>query len=63
MLLSGVQQHDDEDEQHHDGAGVDDELRGGDEFAAELQIEQRRARPSRRPATVRSKSDASAARR
>ncbi len=36
-----VQQHDDEDKQHHDGAGVDDHLRRGDEFAAEQQVQHR----------------------
>ena len=38
FLLAGIQQHDDEDEQHHDGAGVNDHLHGGDELRAQQQI-------------------------
>ena len=34
-----VQQHDDEDKQHHDGAGVNDHLGRGDEFSAQLQVQ------------------------
>src|SRR5262249_6897918 len=39
VLRSGVEQHDDEDEEHHDGARVDDHLRGRDELTAQQQIE------------------------
>ncbi len=38
LFLAGIQQHDDEDEQHHDGAGVDDDLHRGDELGAQQQI-------------------------
>jgi len=39
LLFAGIQQHDDEGEQHHDGARVDDDLRGGEELGSEQQIE------------------------
>src|SRR4051794_35423482 len=35
FFFAGIEQHDGEDEQHHDGAGVDDDLHGGDELRAE----------------------------
>ena len=35
---SGVEKHDDEDEQHHDGPGIDDDLHGGDELSAQQQV-------------------------
>ena len=38
---AGVQQHDDEDEQHHDRAGINDHLRGRDELRAQQQIQHR----------------------
>src|SRR5580698_1144134 len=38
-LLAGVEQHDYEDKEHHDGASVDDQLGGGNEFSAEQKIE------------------------
>ena len=40
-LRARVQQHDDEDEQHHDGARIDDHLRGGDELGAQQQVQHR----------------------
>ena len=40
-LRAGVQQHDDEDEQHHDGARVDDHLRRRDELRAQQQVQHR----------------------
>src|SRR5208282_412076 len=40
FFFAGVEQHDDEDEQHHDGAGVDDDLDDGDEFGAEQQVDE-----------------------
>src|SRR5262252_8243918 len=40
FLSAGVQQHDDEHEQHHDGPGVDDHLDGGDELRAQQQVDQ-----------------------
>ena len=39
LLLAGDQDHDGEDEEHHDGAGVDDDLGEGQELRAERQIE------------------------
>ena len=41
LFFAGVQQHDDEDEQHHDGAGVHDDLHGGDELRAQQQVQYR----------------------
>ena len=41
LFGSGVQEHDDEDKEHHDGAGVDDQLSGGDELSAEEDVENR----------------------
>src|ERR1700678_113767 len=41
LFFAGIQQHDDEDEQHHDGTGVDDYLHRGDEFGAQEQINDR----------------------
>ncbi len=41
LLCTGVQQHNDEDKEHHDGAAVDDHLRHGNEFRAQQQIENR----------------------
>ncbi len=35
LLAACVEQHHDEGEQHHDGAGVDDDLRGGQELRAQ----------------------------
>src|SRR5215472_6812498 len=35
-----VQQHDDENEQHHDGSGIDDDLDGGDKFGSQQQVNQ-----------------------
>src|SRR5438874_13428197 len=32
LFFAGVEKHDDEDKQHHDGAAVDDDLHGGDEL-------------------------------
>src|SRR4029077_20461393 len=41
FLFAGVQQHNDKDEQNHDGAGIDDDLYRGDELSAQQQIKQR----------------------
>ena len=41
LFLAGIEQHDDEGEEHHDGAGVDDDLGGGEELGAEQQVEHR----------------------
>ena len=41
LFFAGVEQHDDEDEQDHDGAGVDDDLGGGEELGAERPVEDR----------------------
>ena len=48
LFVACVQQHDDKDEEHHDGAGVDDDLRGGEELRAQQQIEHAPASPSPR---------------
>ena len=34
LFFAGVQQHDDKDEENHDGAAVDDDLNGGNELRA-----------------------------
>src|SRR3984957_12296066 len=39
LFAAGVEEHDDEDEQHHDRAGVDDDLGDGEELRAEKQVE------------------------
>ncbi len=39
LFAAGVEQHDDEDEQHHDRAGVDDDLGDGEKLRAEQQVE------------------------
>src|ERR1700688_4987640 len=39
LFDSGIQQHDYEDEQHHDGAAIDDDLHRRDEFRAHQKIE------------------------
>src|SRR5580698_8333590 len=39
LFAAGVEQHDDEYEQHHHRAGVDDDLGDGEEFRAEEEIE------------------------
>ena len=39
LFAAGVEQHDDEGEEDHDGAGVDDDLRDGEELRAEKQVE------------------------
>jgi hypothetical protein len=39
LFFAGVQKHDDEDEEDHDGAGVDDDLRGGEELGTEGPVE------------------------
>src|SRR5271170_2555510 len=36
---AGVEQHDHEDEEHHDGAGINDDLNCGDYFGAEQEVE------------------------
>src|SRR5216683_2297929 len=41
LFDSGIEQHDDKDKQHHDGAAVDDDLHRGHEFRAHQQIESR----------------------
>ena len=38
FLLACIEQHDHEDEQHHNGARVDDHLHGRDEFRTQQQI-------------------------
>ena len=43
FLLVGVQQHDHEEHQHHDGAGIDDDLEGGGHGVGEQQEEPRHA--------------------
>ena len=40
LFFSGVEQHDDKDEKHHDGAGVDDHLHDGDELSAEQHVDE-----------------------
>ncbi len=40
LFFAGIEQHDDEDEKHHDGAGVDDHLHDGDELGAEQQVDE-----------------------
>ncbi len=54
LFAAGVEQHDDEGEKHHDGAGVDDDLRGGEELRAEQQVEdgQRRHHHDQREGAV-----------
>ena len=41
LFCAGIQQHDDEDEQHHDRPRIDDDLYGGDELRSQQQIKQR----------------------
>ena len=50
FFAAGIQQHDHEGEEHHDGAGVDDDLRGGEELRAQQQIEHRQRASSPRSA-------------
>src|ERR1700693_5185392 len=38
LILTGVEQHDDEHTQHHDGARIHDDLYGGQQLGAEQQI-------------------------
>ena len=38
LFFSGIQKHDDEDKQHHDGAGVHDHLHRRHEFRTQQQI-------------------------
>ena len=38
LFFAGIQQHDDEDEEHHDGAGIDDDLDGREKFRAEEKV-------------------------
>ncbi len=38
LLNSGVEQHDDEDEQHHDRTGINDDLHGGDKLRPQQQV-------------------------
>ncbi len=38
LFAAGVEQHDDEGEQDHDGAGVDDDLSDGEELRAEQEV-------------------------
>ena len=53
LFFSGIQQHDDEDKQHHDGAGVHDHLHRGHELRAQQQVFDRQRRPSPPPAKAR----------
>src|SRR5229473_5591925 len=39
LFDAGIEQHDDEDEQHHDGAAIDDDLHRGHKFRAHQQVE------------------------
>ena len=39
LFLPGIEQHDDEGKQHHDGAGIDDDLGGGQKLGAQQQVE------------------------
>ena len=39
LFAAGIEQHDHEGEEHHDGAGVDDDLSDGEELRAEEQVE------------------------
>ena len=39
FFLASIQQHDDENKKHHDGAGVDDDLRESKKLRAEQQVE------------------------
>ena len=39
LFAAGVEQHDDEGEEDHDGAGVNDDLRDGEKLRAEQQVE------------------------
>src|SRR5215470_11703957 len=41
LFFSGIQEHDDEDEENHDGAAVNDDLHSGDKFRAHQEIETR----------------------
>ena len=45
FLDAGIEQHDDENEQHHHRSRVDDDLNGGNELGAEQQINQSAASP------------------
>ena len=47
FLRTGIQQHDCKDKQHHDGAGIDDHLHGGDELCPQQQIFSRQRRHHR----------------
>ena len=53
LFFSGIQQHDDEDEQHHDRARVNDDLHRGHKLRAQQQIFPRERPPSPPPATTR----------
>src|SRR5215470_6362511 len=44
LFHPGVQQHDDEHEQHHDGPGVNDHLDSRDKLGAQKQVDQRQRR-------------------
>ena len=39
FFLSGIEQHDDEGKQNHDGAGIDDDLGGRQELRAQQEVE------------------------
>ena len=39
LFATRVEQHDSEDEQHHDGTGIDDDLRSGQKLCAQQQVE------------------------
>ncbi len=45
LFRTGVQKHDDEDEQHHHRARVDNDLCHGDELGAEQQVKNRQKTP------------------
>ena len=38
LFFAGIQKHDHKDEKHHDRSAVNDDLHGGDEFRAQLEI-------------------------
>src|SRR5271165_5382462 len=41
FLGAGVQKHNDEDKQHHDGTGINDDLRHGQKFRSQQQVQDR----------------------
>src|SRR6185312_9004561 len=41
FFRAGIQKHDDKDEQHHNGAGIDDHLNRSYKFSAQQQVDQR----------------------